>query len=86
MKRGVLKNFTKFTEKYLCHSLFFLSYKFIKKETLVQVLRHGVAGGWERLALAPPRFGTTTKYLKQKISICYYQVVFFQTSKKKEPE
>ena len=32
-KKGVLKNFTKFTVKHLCQSLFFLCY-FIKKETL----------------------------------------------------
>ena len=45
MKKGVLKNFTKFTEKHLCQSLFFNQVaglrleasNFIKKETLAQV-------------------------------------------------
>ena len=38
-KKGVLKNFTKFTGKHLCLSLFFKSLlkNFIKKETLAQV-------------------------------------------------
>ena len=35
MKIGVLRTFTKFTEKHLCQSLFFNN--FIKKETLAQV-------------------------------------------------
>ena len=33
-KKGVLRNFTKFTGKYLCQSLFFNKVLFIKKETL----------------------------------------------------
>ena len=37
MKIGVLKNFTKFTGKHRCQSLFLLSCNFIKKETLTQV-------------------------------------------------
>ena len=39
MKKGVLRNFTKFTGKHLCQSLFFnkKDFNFIKKETLVQV-------------------------------------------------
>ena len=42
MKKGVLRNFTKFTEKHLCESLFFntvagLACNFIKKDTLAQV-------------------------------------------------
>ena len=42
-KKGVLKNFTKFTGKFLYQGLFFkkvagLACKFIKKETLAQVL------------------------------------------------
>ena len=41
-KKGVLRNFTKFTGKHLCHSLFFnkvagSACNFIKKETLAQV-------------------------------------------------
>ena len=41
-KKGVLRNFTKFTGKHLCQSLFFnkvagLVCNFIKKETLAQV-------------------------------------------------
>ena len=41
-KKGVLRNFTKFTGKHLCQSLFFnkvadLACNFIKKETLAQV-------------------------------------------------
>ena len=41
-KKGVLRNFAKFTEKYLCHSLFFnkvadTAYNFIKKVILAQV-------------------------------------------------
>ena len=42
-KKGVLRNFTKFTVKYLCQSLFFnkvaveVACNFTKKETLVQV-------------------------------------------------
>ena len=40
-KKGVLKNFTKFTGKHLCQSLFFNKVagpcNFIKKETLAQV-------------------------------------------------
>ena len=35
-KKGVLKNFAKFTGKHLCQSLFFKK-NFIKKETLAQV-------------------------------------------------
>ena len=43
VKRGVLRNFTKFTGKHLCQSLFFnkvagQACNFIKKETLAQVL------------------------------------------------
>ena len=45
LKKGVLRNFTKFTGRYLCQSLFFSkvadlspeSCNFIKKETLAQV-------------------------------------------------
>ena len=42
-KKGVLKNFTKFTGKHLCQSLFFnkvagLGCNFIEKETLAQML------------------------------------------------
>ena len=42
MKKGVLINFTKFTGKHLCQSLFFnkvagAACNFIKKETLAQV-------------------------------------------------
>ena len=39
-KKGVLRNFAKFTGKHLCQSLFFIKKKinFIKKETLAQVL------------------------------------------------
>ena len=45
MKKGVLRNFTKFTGKHLCQSLFFNKVaglrpeacNFIKKETLAQV-------------------------------------------------
>ena len=33
-KKGVLRNFAKFTEKHLCQGLFF---NFIKKETMAQV-------------------------------------------------
>ena len=38
-KKGVLRNFAKFTENHLCHSLFFATSacNFIKKETLAQV-------------------------------------------------
>ena len=40
-KKGVLRNFAKFTGKRLCQSLFFNkvagAYNFIKKETLAQV-------------------------------------------------
>ena len=41
-KKGVLRNFTKFTGKHLCQSLFFnkvagLACKFIKKQTLAQL-------------------------------------------------
>ena len=41
-KKGVFKNFAKFTEKHLCQSLFFKKLQasacnFIKKETLAQV-------------------------------------------------
>ena len=37
-KKGVLKNFVKFTGKHLCQSLFFSSAcSFIEKETLAQV-------------------------------------------------
>ena len=41
-KKGVLRNFAKFTRKHLCQSLFFdkvagLACNFIKKETLAQV-------------------------------------------------
>ena len=38
-KKGILKNFTKFTGKHLCQSLFFnkAAGNFIKKETLAQV-------------------------------------------------
>ena len=41
-KKGVLKNFAKFTEKHLCQSLFFnknagATCNFIKKETLTQM-------------------------------------------------
>ena len=35
-KKGVLRNFAKFTGKHLCQSLFF-NRNFIKKETLAQV-------------------------------------------------
>ena len=43
MKKGILKNLSKFTEKQLCQSLFFNKVaggacNFIKKETLAQVL------------------------------------------------
>ena len=46
MKKGVLKNFTKFTGKHLCESLFFNkdadlrpeACNFIEKETLAQVV------------------------------------------------
>ena len=41
MKKGVLRNFTKFTGKHLRQSLFFnkiVSCNFIKKETLAQVI------------------------------------------------
>ena len=46
IKKDILRNFTKFTEKHLCQSLFFnkvadlrpLACNFIKKETLAQVL------------------------------------------------
>ena len=42
VKKGVLKNFAKFTEKHLCQSLYFNKVaeacNFIKKETLAQVL------------------------------------------------
>ena len=42
IKKGLLKNFSKFTEKHLCQSLFFnkdagAADNFIKKETLAQV-------------------------------------------------
>ena len=42
MKKGVLRNLTKFTGKHLCHSLFFNKLQpqacnFIKKDTLAQV-------------------------------------------------
>ena len=42
MKKSVLRNFTKFTGKHLCQSLFFnkvggLGYNYIKKEILAQV-------------------------------------------------
>ena len=38
VKKGVLKNFTNFTEKHLCWSLFFNKKEnFIKKETLTQL-------------------------------------------------
>ena len=38
LKKGVLRNFTKFTGKYLCQSLYFNKVcNFIKKETLAQV-------------------------------------------------
>ena len=40
MKKGVLRNFTKFTGKLLCQSLFFsikLACNFIKKEALAQM-------------------------------------------------
>ena len=41
MKKGVLKNFARFTGKHLCQSLFlnkiFEDYNFVKKETLAQV-------------------------------------------------
>ena len=39
MKKGVLRNVTKFTGKHLCQSLFFKpqACNFIKKETLAQV-------------------------------------------------
>ena len=37
IKKGVLKNFAKFTGKHLCQSLFFQACNFIKKETLAQV-------------------------------------------------
>ena len=38
-KKGALRNFTKFTGKHLCQSLFFrlVAFNFIKKETLAQV-------------------------------------------------
>ena len=36
-KKGILRNFTKFTEKHLCQSLLFNKVDFIKKETLAQV-------------------------------------------------
>ena len=36
-KKGVLRNFAKFTEKYLCQAL---GLQFIKKETLVQVFSY----------------------------------------------
>ena len=44
-KKGVLRNFTKFTGKHLCQSLFFnkvagLAYNFIKKETLAQMFSY----------------------------------------------
>ena len=37
MKKGVLKNFAKFTGKYLCQSIFFKACNFIKKEILAQM-------------------------------------------------
>ena len=40
VKKDVLRNFTKFTGKHLCQSLFFLSFFYVffnKKETLAQV-------------------------------------------------
>ena len=40
MKKGILRNFAKFTEKHLCQSLFFnkvTGLNFIKNETLAQV-------------------------------------------------
>ena len=36
-KNDVLRNFTRFTGKHLCQSLFFNKVNFIKKETLAQV-------------------------------------------------
>ena len=43
-KRGVLRNFAKFTRKHLCQSLFLMrpteACNFIKKETLAQVISH----------------------------------------------
>ena len=42
-KKGVLKNFTKFTGKQLCQILFLIKLQgFIKKETLEQVLSCGI--------------------------------------------
>ena len=38
-KKGVLRNFAKFTEKHLCQSLFF-----IKKEALAQVFSYEFCG------------------------------------------
>ena len=45
VEKGVLRNFTKFTGKHLCQSLFFnkvagLACNFIKKETLAQVFSY----------------------------------------------
>ena len=37
VKNGVLRNFTKFTGKYLCQSLIFKVCNFVKNETLAQV-------------------------------------------------
>ena len=40
VRKGVLRNFAKFTEKHLCQSLFLIKLQacnFIKKEALVQV-------------------------------------------------
>ena len=39
LRKVVLRDFAKFTEKHLCQSVFFNKVSFIKKETLTKLLR-----------------------------------------------
>ena len=72
-KKGVLRNFSKFTGKHLCQSLFFikLACNFIKKETLAQVFSCEFCKISKNIFFhtTPPVAASDTEIVQNEISI-----------------
>ena len=68
-----LINFTKFTEKHLCQSLFFKACSFIKKETLTQVFSCEFCETSKNTFFTEHLWTTTSEYMKDwNVSIANY--------------
>ena len=85
-EKGVLKNFTKFTGKYLCLSLFFnkLKHFFIKKQILAQVFSCEFCEIFKNTFFyrAPPVAAfALPKEFAQSCKLCNYKYMIVSTQK-----